>query len=47
MSLTFKIHDQENERINNILKRLIGLDGLPQVRTLFLKSTQKSTLLNL
>ena len=29
MPLSFKIRDEENERINNILKRLMGLDYVP------------------
>lgn len=29
MPLTFKIRDEENERINNLLKKLIGLDYVP------------------
>lgn len=30
MPLTFKIRDEENERINNILKKLIGLNYVPK-----------------
>jgi hypothetical protein len=30
MPLTARLRDEENERINNILKRLIGLDYVPQ-----------------
>ncbi len=30
MPLSFKIRDEENERINNILKKLIALDYVPE-----------------
>jgi hypothetical protein len=30
MPLSFKIRDEENERINNILKRLMALDYVPE-----------------
>lgn len=30
MPLSFKIRDEENERINNLLKKLIGLDYVPE-----------------
>lgn len=30
MPLTTRLRDEENERINNILKRLIGLDYVPE-----------------
>jgi len=31
MPLTARLRDEENERINNILKRLIGLDYVPEM----------------
>ena len=31
MPLTARLRDEENERINNILKRLIGLDYVPKM----------------
>lgn len=30
MPLSFKIRDEENERINNILKKLVGMDYVPE-----------------
>ena len=33
MPLTARLRDEENERINNILKRLIGLDYVPEMGT--------------
>jgi len=33
MPLTARLRDEENERINNILKRLIGLDYVPETGT--------------
>ena len=33
MPLTARLRDEENERINNILKRLIGLDYVPGMGT--------------
>jgi len=33
MPLTARLRDEDNERINNILKRLIGLDYVPETGT--------------
>ncbi|GEP50093.1 hypothetical protein FNO01nite_07650 [Flavobacterium noncentrifugens] len=33
MPLTARLRDEENERINNVLKKLIGLDYVPETGT--------------
>jgi len=33
MPLTARLRDEENERINNVLKKLIGLDYVPEMGT--------------
>ena len=47
MPLTFKLRDEENERINNILKRLMGMDYVPENGNAFIDEILSGIGLNL